>query len=155
VAPPFKQAEFDIMYGKGISREGDLLDCAVHEKIVDKAGSWFSFQGDRIGQGRENVKLYLEQHPDVCDQIEGMLLDTLRRDQDQEEAADAGTGGAAGGKKTAASAGGRAASGAAGVAAAERPKASAAAGGSEASPSSAERTRRRAHVDADGVIHEE
>jgi recombination protein RecA len=55
VAPPFKQAEFDIMYGKGISREGDVLDCAVEAKIVEKAGSWYSFNGERIGQGRENV----------------------------------------------------------------------------------------------------
>ncbi len=56
VAPPFKEAEFDIMYGRGISREGDTLDCAVERKIVDKAGAWYSFEGNRIGQGRENVK---------------------------------------------------------------------------------------------------
>ena len=57
VAPPFKQAEFDIMYGEGISKAGDVLDCAVDAKILEKAGSWYSFEGERIGQGRENVKM--------------------------------------------------------------------------------------------------
>ncbi|MEG1584980.1 MAG: recombinase RecA, partial [Anaerovorax sp.] len=61
VAPPFKQAEFDIMYGKGISREGDVLDCAVEAKLVEKAGAWYSFDGNRIGQGRDNVKNYLKE----------------------------------------------------------------------------------------------
>src|SRR5690554_6897221 len=65
VAPPFKQAEFDIMYGTGISREGDVLDCAVEAKIIDKAGSWYSFNGERIGQGRENVKKYLKENNDI------------------------------------------------------------------------------------------
>ena len=65
VAPPFKQAEFDIMYGKGISRAGDVLDCAVNGKIIEKAGSWYSFEGNRIGQGRENVKTYLEENPQI------------------------------------------------------------------------------------------
>lgn len=77
VAPPFKQAEFDIMYGKGISKSGDVLDCAVAEKIIEKAGSWYSFEGNRIGQGRENVKTYLENNPDIMDKVEGLLLDTL------------------------------------------------------------------------------
>ena len=74
VAPPFKQAEFDIMYGHGISREGDVLDCAVEAKIVEKAGSWYSFNGDRIGQGRENVKLFLEGNKDIMAQIEEKLM---------------------------------------------------------------------------------
>ena len=85
VAPPFKQAEFDIMYGQGISKSGDILDSAVAQKIVDKAGSWFSFDGQRIGQGRENVKIFLEEHPDVMDKIEGLLLDTISKDKKGEE----------------------------------------------------------------------
>ena len=82
VAPPFKQAEFDIMYGEGISRAGDILDSAVEAKIVEKAGSWYSFEGERIGQGRENVKVYLKEHPAVMDKIEGMLLDQIKKDED-------------------------------------------------------------------------
>ena len=70
VAPPFKQAEFDIMYGKGISVSGNILDIGVEMKIVDKAGSWFSYCGDRIGQGRENAKEYLETHPEIMAEIE-------------------------------------------------------------------------------------
>ena len=83
VAPPFKQAEFDIMYGQGISKAGDLLDTAVEHKIIDKAGSWYSFEGERIGQGRENVKTYLQEHKDVMDKIESLLLDILaQKDED-------------------------------------------------------------------------
>ena len=78
VAPPFKQAEFDIMYGEGISKAGDILDCAVENGVVEKAGSWYSFDGDRIGQGRENVKTYLQSNPDIMDRIEGLILDTIR-----------------------------------------------------------------------------
>lgn len=78
VAPPFKQAEFDIMYGQGISKAGDVLDCAVAEKIVEKAGSWYSYGGERIGQGRENVKKWLDENPDTLTKIEGQLLDTLK-----------------------------------------------------------------------------
>ena len=78
VAPPFKQAEFDIMYGEGISKAGDILDCAVENGVVEKAGSWYSFDGERIGQGRENVKTYLQSNPDIMDRIEGLILDTLR-----------------------------------------------------------------------------
>lgn len=83
VAPPFKQAEFDIMYGEGISRVGDVLDCAVEAKILEKAGSWYSFDGSRIGQGRENVKKYLTENPDVLDKVEGMLLDTLKKEKEK------------------------------------------------------------------------
>lgn len=83
VAPPFKQAEFDIMYGEGISKAGDVLDCAVDAKILEKAGSWYSFEGDRIGQGRENVKNYLIENPEVMDKIEGMLLDTLKKEKEK------------------------------------------------------------------------
>lgn len=78
VAPPFKQAEFDIMYGMGISREGDVLDCAVEAKIVDKAGAWYSFRGERIGQGRENVKNYLAEHKGMLDEIAGLLLSSFK-----------------------------------------------------------------------------
>ena len=75
VAPPFKQAEFDIMYGQGISRSGDVLDCAVSDGIVEKSGSWYSYNGDRIGQGKENVKKYLEDNPSVLAEIEQAVLD--------------------------------------------------------------------------------
>ena len=82
VAPPFKQAEFDIMYGEGISRVGDVLDCAVEAKVISKAGSWYSFGDNRIGQGRENIKKYLEENPDVLSQVEEMLLETLKEKKD-------------------------------------------------------------------------
>ncbi len=78
VAPPFKQAEFDIMYGEGISKAGDILDCAVSEKIVEKAGSWYSYAGDRIGQGRENVKKWLDENPNVLEDIKVKLLETIK-----------------------------------------------------------------------------
>ena len=77
VAPPFRQAEFDIMYGEGISREGDLLDLAVEHRIIDKSGAWFSYGGDRLGQGRENVKQFLKEHPDVCAAIETKVRQEL------------------------------------------------------------------------------
>jgi recombination protein RecA len=70
VAPPFKEAEFDIMYGLGISREGDILDLAVEHKIVEKSGAWFSFQGERLGQGRENVKNLIKSDADMAGRIE-------------------------------------------------------------------------------------
>ena len=77
VAPPFKLAEFDIMYGEGISKEGDILDSAVSSKIVDKAGSWYSYNGERIGQGRENIKTYLKEHPDVTEEIKGKIMEQM------------------------------------------------------------------------------
>ena len=80
VAPPFKQAEFDIMYGEGISKEGEILDSAVDAKIIDKAGSWYSYNGQRIGQGRENIKVYLKEHAQIADEIEKKLLDTLKNE---------------------------------------------------------------------------
>ena len=83
VAPPFKQAEFDIMYGKGISKSGDLLDCAVDGKIIEKAGSWYSLDGQRIGQGRENVKEYLESNPEVMDMVEQRLRDNLKAEREK------------------------------------------------------------------------
>jgi recombination protein RecA len=78
VAPPFRQAEFDIMYGVGISKEGDLLDSAVEAKVVEKAGAWYSFDGSRIGQGRENVKAYLKENPDIMARIESLVKSTLK-----------------------------------------------------------------------------
>ena len=70
VAPPFRECEFDIMYGEGISREGDLLDLAVAQRVVDKSGAWFSYKGDRLGQGRENSKQLLKENPDLLKKIE-------------------------------------------------------------------------------------
>jgi recombination protein RecA len=70
VAPPFREAEFDVMYGEGISKEGDLLDVAVDRKIVEKSGTWFSYSGERLGQGRENVKQFLKDNPVICKSIE-------------------------------------------------------------------------------------
>jgi recombination protein RecA len=70
VAPPFKEAEFDIMFGKGISKVGDILDLAVKENIINKAGAWFSYNGEKIGQGRENTKMYLTENPDIAKEIE-------------------------------------------------------------------------------------
>ncbi len=70
VAPPFREAEFDIVYGKGISKEGNILDIGVNLDIVEKSGSWFSYNGERIGQGRENVKKYMKEHPEMMADIE-------------------------------------------------------------------------------------
>ena len=67
VAPPFKQAEFDIMFGTGISREGEILDLAAECNVVNKSGAWYSYNGERIGQGRENVKIFLKDHPEICE----------------------------------------------------------------------------------------
>jgi recombination protein RecA len=70
LAPPFREAEFDVMYGEGISREGDLLDLAVENRIVEKSGAWFAYSGERLGQGRENAKGFLREHPDIFRAIE-------------------------------------------------------------------------------------
>ena len=93
VAPPFKEAEFDIMFGEGISKEGDVLDLAVNCDIINKSGAWFAYEGEKIGQGRENTKLYLKQNPAVLEEIEKKVLDTLHvgvnqavvSDDDEEE----------------------------------------------------------------------
>ncbi|NYT23308.1 recombinase RecA [Alcaligenaceae bacterium] len=77
VAPPFKQAEFDIMYGAGISREGEIIDLGVQAGIVDKAGAWFSYSGTRIGQGRDNVREYLKEHPEMALEIENRVRESL------------------------------------------------------------------------------
>jgi recombination protein RecA len=75
IAPPFKQAEFDIFYGAGISREGEIIDLGVQASIVDKAGSWFSYSGERIGQGKDNVREYLREHPQMAADIESRVRD--------------------------------------------------------------------------------
>ena len=77
VAPPFREAEFDIIYGKGISKEGNILDIAVNLDIVEKSGAWFSYKGNRIGQGRENVKQYLIDNPDICNEIEKKVRENI------------------------------------------------------------------------------
>ena len=79
VAPPFREAEFDVVYGQGISKEGNILDMAVNLDIVEKAGSWFSYNGERIGQGRENVKKYLKENPEVLDEIETKVRDNFAK----------------------------------------------------------------------------
>ncbi len=70
IAPPFREAEFDIMFGKGISREGDILDLAAAEDIIDKSGAWYAYQGSKIGQGRENAKQFLREHPEIMAEVE-------------------------------------------------------------------------------------
>jgi recombination protein RecA len=77
MAPPFRDAEFDIIYGEGISREGELLDLAVEHAVVEKSGTWFSYAGERLGQGRENVRLFLKDNPDLTRQIEDKVKEAL------------------------------------------------------------------------------
>ncbi len=77
VAPPFKEAEFDIMFGKGISRTGDVLDLAVKQNIIQKSGAWFAYNDSKIGQGRENAKLFLAEHPDLMDEVEAKVRASL------------------------------------------------------------------------------
>ncbi len=88
VAPPFKEAEFDIMFGKGISKEGDVLDLASNIGIVNKSGAWYAYNGEKIGQGRENAKVFLAEHPEICSEIEEKVRDHfgLNRKQSEEEA---------------------------------------------------------------------
>lgn len=73
VAPPLKEAEFDVMFGKGISKTGDILDLAVKKEIIDKSGSWYAYNDTKIGQGRENAKQYLQEHPEICDEVENKV----------------------------------------------------------------------------------
>lgn len=85
IAPPFKEAEFDIMFGKGISREGDILDLAASIDVVNKSGAWYAYNGNKIGQGRENAKLYLASHPEVMREIEMKVRDHFNLDGKKEE----------------------------------------------------------------------
>ncbi len=82
IAPPFREAEFDIMFGEGISKEGDLLDVAADLGIVDKSGAWFSYGGDRIGQGRENTKNFLKEHKDIANEIDAKVREALKPSDD-------------------------------------------------------------------------
>ena len=77
VAPPFKEAEFDILYGQGISKEGNILDVAVNLDIIQKSGAWFSFEGERLGQGRDNVRKYMQDNPDFTKDIEEMVRERM------------------------------------------------------------------------------
>ena len=88
IAPPFKEAEFDIMFGKGISKEGDVLDLAVKENIVEKSGAWYAYNGAKIGQGRENAKIYLADNPAICDEIEHKVRVRYGLEPDTEETHD-------------------------------------------------------------------
>ena len=91
VAPPFKEAEFDIMFGKGISKEGDILDLAAQINVVNKSGAWYAYNGEKIGQGRENSKNYLKENPAICDEIEQKVRDFYQLDgsiEDENEAAE-------------------------------------------------------------------
>lgn len=89
MAPPFKQVEFEILYGEGISREGELIDLGVSERIIDKSGSWYSYQGDRIGQGKENVRNFMKENPEIATQIyqqlRAKLLDVKNETSSEQE----------------------------------------------------------------------
>ncbi|MCR5633146.1 MAG: recombinase RecA [Eubacterium sp.] len=88
VAPPFKKAEFDIMFGEGISKEGDILDLAANCDVVNKSGAWYAYLGEKIGQGRENAKAYLKENPDVMQEIEDKVRDIYFNNGDSEEASE-------------------------------------------------------------------
>jgi recombination protein RecA len=77
VSPPFKQAEFDILYGKGISREGSLIDMGVDQGFIRKSGSWYTYEGEQLGQGKENARNYLTENPDVANEIEKKIKEKL------------------------------------------------------------------------------
>ena len=87
IAPPFKEAEFDIMFGKGISKEGDVLDLAVNAGIVNKSGAWYAYEGDKIGQGRENAKTYIHENPAFFDMLEAKVRDFYFTQPEDEDAA--------------------------------------------------------------------
>tara|TARA_R110000868_G_scaffold411409_2_gene703772 strand:- start:132 stop:1241 length:1110 start_codon:yes stop_codon:yes gene_type:complete len=95
VAPPFKKVEFDIIYGEGVSKEGELIDLGVAHDLVDKAGAWYSYNGDRIGQGKDNVRAYMKEHPEMADEIEAklrtILLPTAEEKADAKAEEEAGT----------------------------------------------------------------
>ena len=92
IAPPFKEAEFDIMYGEGISRTGDLLDMGVETEVIDKSGSWYSYDGERIGQGRENVKKFLKENPEIYNSALEKVREALGLSQKEESEETAGGG---------------------------------------------------------------
>jgi len=86
VAPPFREAEFDVMYGEGISKTGDLLDLGVDKRIIEKSGAWFAYGGERLGQGRENAKQFLKDHPDVYAAIDERVRKELGLTRETETA---------------------------------------------------------------------
>lgn len=90
VAPPFKEAEFDIMFGKGISKEGDILDLAANIGVINKSGAWYAYNGEKIGQGRENAKTYLRENPLICEEVEAKVRDHFKVDADGMEEENAG-----------------------------------------------------------------
>ena len=108
VAPPFKTAEFDIMFGQGISTTGDILDLAANLDIINKSGAWYAYNGDKIGQGRENAKLYLEQNPEICESVDRKIREHygLIEGEAADEAEPADTGKKPGGRRRADDAGG-------------------------------------------------
>ena len=83
VAPPFKQVEFDIMYGEGISKTGEIIDLGVKEGIIEKSGAWFSYGDERIGQGRENAKMYLKENENICNEIEEKIRKSYSINDDE------------------------------------------------------------------------
>src|SRR4029078_4150729 len=100
MAPPFREVEFDILYGEGVSREGDLIDLGAECGAIEKSGAWFGFGGDRIGQGRENAKQFLREHPDVAKKIEAKVLAHFSIARDTGAASLGGGGGPSGGGAT-------------------------------------------------------
>jgi len=88
VAPPFKQADFDIMYGEGISREGSIIDIGTDMNMIEKSGAWYSYQGERLGQGRENVKEYLKEHSEIATEVYDKIRDALNIGSNQASATD-------------------------------------------------------------------
>ena len=92
IAPPFKEAEFDIMFGEGISREGDILDIAANIGIVSKSGAWYAYEGEKIGQGRENAKQLLKDRPELCEEIDQKVrahYEAVRKEEAEKAAAEA------------------------------------------------------------------
>jgi recombination protein RecA len=77
VSPPFREALFDILYGEGISREGEIIELGVNHRIVEKSGAWYSYNGDRIGQGKDNAREFLREHPEIAQEIEGKIRDAV------------------------------------------------------------------------------
>jgi recombination protein RecA len=86
VAPPFKQVQFEILYGEGISHEGEIIELGVQQGIIDKSGAWYSYNGERIGQGKENVRNFLKENTDIAETIESRIREALLPSQDSEEA---------------------------------------------------------------------
>jgi recombination protein RecA len=89
VAPPFKEAEFDIMFGQGISKEGDILDLAANINVINKSGAWYAYEGNKIGQGRENAKTYLKENPEFCAMVEEKVREHFFAEPETEDAAPA------------------------------------------------------------------